>query len=115
MITEADFLNQVMELAALYGWSTAHFRPAQTARGWRTPVQGTLGKGWPDLTLVRVRDRRLIFAELKSEKGTVSADQAAVLAALASLEDPLELGYRKRVETFVWRPSDFDAISEVLR
>jgi hypothetical protein len=51
-ITEAEFLAQVLQLAKLCGWLTAHFRPAKTAHGWRTAVQGD-GAGWPDLVLLR--------------------------------------------------------------
>jgi hypothetical protein len=107
-MTESDFQRQVTDLAELLGWSWAHFRPAQTARGWRTPVSGPLGKGWPDLTLVRIRDRRLIFAELKRDGGKPNADQAAVLAVLGELAG-------SRVEVLVWRPADFEQIAEVLR
>lgn len=97
---ESEFLRQVIELAALYGFAAAHFRPALTSRGWRTPVQGPLGAGFPDLVLVNVRRRRVLFVELKSDAGKVSADQAAVLAALE------EAG----AETRVWRPRDFDVL-----
>jgi hypothetical protein len=121
-ITEADFQRMVTDLAGVLGWSWVHFRPAQTQRGWRTPVEGPLGAGWPDLTLLRVRDRRLIFAELKRETTTVTVDQAAVLAALGELSAPIG-DFRvadgcqtyARIETWVWRPSDLDAIAEILR
>lgn len=99
-ITETEFLRQVLELATLLGWSGAHFRPALTKRGWRTPVQGPLGPGFPDLVLVHVRKRRILYVELKSDTGKVSADQAAVLAALQ------EAG----AETRVWRPRDWDEL-----
>jgi hypothetical protein len=99
-MTETEFLRQVLELATLLGWSGAHFRPALTTRGWRTPVQGPLGAGFPDLVLVHVRRRRVLFVELKSDTGKVSADQAAVLAALE------EAG----AETRLWRPRDWDAL-----
>jgi hypothetical protein len=92
---EADLQRCVTDMAALFGWSHVHFRPAQTRKGWRVPVEGPLGAGWPDLVLVRVRDRRLLFVELKRELGQVSADQAAVLAALGAV-----------AEAVVWRPSD---------
>jgi hypothetical protein len=111
-LTEADFQRLVTDLATTLGWSWAHWRPAQTKRGWRTPVEGPLGAGWPDLTLVRVRDRRLVFVELKRELGTVTADQAAVLAVL----EELAIGWLctiepparpcPRIEVHVWRPSD---------
>lgn len=102
-MTETQFLSQVLELAAMLGWSAAHFRPALTSRGWRTPVQGNLGKGFPDLVLVHPF-RGVLFVELKSDTGHVSADQAAVLALLS------EAGAR----TALWRPRDFDAIAAVL-
>jgi hypothetical protein len=94
-LTEADFQRQVTDLAELLGWSWAHFRPAQTAHGWRTPVSGPLGKGWPDIVAVRPRDGRLVFLELKRQGGKPSADQAAVLAALGTA-----------AEVHVWTPAD---------
>ena len=44
-MTEREFQQQVTDLAELYGWAWAHFRPAQPTKGWRTPVSGPLGKG----------------------------------------------------------------------
>lgn len=78
-MTEAQLQQGVIELARLLGWRVAHFRPAQTARGWRTPVEAD-GKGFPDLVLVR--DGRLIFAELKSERGRPSIEQLAWFVAI---------------------------------
>lgn len=97
-MTEADLMVAVVDMAAVLGWQYVHFRPAQTRQGWRTPVQGPLGKGWPDLFLLSTRRGRSIFAELKDEKGTLSQDQLEVQALL------LEAG-----ETYhVWRPADLD-------
>lgn len=102
-LTEADFLRQVIDLARLLGWRTAHFRPAWSGRGWRTPVQGD-GVGFPDLVLVR--RERLIAAELKREVGgVVSPAQLAWLAAFDSAG----------LETAIWRPSDLERIAEALR
>ena len=92
-LTEAEFLGQVTELAAIYGWSWVHFRPARTAHGWRTPVSGPLGAGWPDLVLVR---DRVIFAELKADDGRVRPEQAEVGAVLAAAG----------AEWHLWRPKD---------
>ncbi|MCJ7829360.1 MAG: VRR-NUC domain-containing protein [Dehalococcoidia bacterium] len=100
-MTEEDFLKQVIDLAKLTGWRVAHFRPAQTARGWRTPVQGD-GAGFPDLVLVR---ERVVYAELKSEKGKVSDAQWA-------WKDALQMAGK---EIYVWRPSDWDSIVEILK
>lgn len=101
-ITEAAFQAQVIELAHLLGWRVAHFRPAQTKHGWRTPVAAD-GKGFPDLVLVR--RKRLIFAELKSQRGRLSPEQREWWEALQPTG----------AEAYVWKPSDFDEIAAVLR
>lgn len=101
-LTEAQFLSLVIDLAHLLRWKVAHFRPAFTGRGWRTPVQGD-GAGFPDL--VMVRGDRLIAAELKREVGGhLTAEQDAWLADFAGTG----------AEVFVWRPSDVDVIAETL-
>ena len=101
-ITEAEFMRQVTDLAEMLGWSWAHFRPARTAHGWRTPVSGPLGAGWPDLTLVR--DDRLVFVELKRRAtARPSADQTFALTLLAAA-----------AETYVWYPEDIEEIARVL-
>jgi hypothetical protein len=101
-LSERDFTAQVIELARLLGWRTAHFRPAWTGRGWRTPVQGD-GAGFPDLILAR--GDRLIAVELKAGRGKPTPEQLAWLHALA------EAG----VTTAVWRPADFDLVVKVLQ
>lgn len=116
-VSESAFQRQVTDLAAVLGWEWAHFRKARVKANqaereagrewsWRTPVSGTIGKGWPDLVLAHQRQRRLIFAELKRESEKPSAEQEAVLWVLA------ELG---KGEVYVWRPSMLDAIAQVLR
>ena len=118
-LTERDFMRQVTELAELFGWQWAHFRPAMTTKGWRTAVSGPLGKGWPDLVLVRERDRRLIFAELKRDSTYPTPEQRAVMDVLravagtiSAFDDPMTDGY---IETWIWRPRDFDEIERCLR
>ena len=102
-MTEAQLSASVIELAQLFGYRVAHFRPARTADGWRTPVEAD-GAGWPDLTMV-CRDR-LIFAELKSRRGHVSAGQQVWLDVLSAVG-----------ETYVWRPEHWTSgeIEAVLR
>ncbi|HET7030343.1 MAG TPA: VRR-NUC domain-containing protein [Candidatus Limnocylindrales bacterium] len=128
-VSETAFLAQVLDLAAMLGWEGVHFRGAWTARGYRTPVQGSLGRGWPDLVLVRARDRRLIFAELKADDGQVRPEQERVLEVLRSVtfdtgcgEVPVAHDDDQRagccpplVEVAVWRPRDLEAIAELLR
>lgn len=100
-ITEREWQEQVTDLAALLGWEWMHLRAARTARGWRTPVSGTIGTGFPDLVLSR---ERLVLVELKSDHGRLSPEQRAVHQALG----------RAGAEVYVWRPGDWDRIVEVL-
>lgn len=98
---ESVFQKDVIELAHTLGWLCAHFRPALTKHGWRTPVSAD-GAGFPDLILVR---DRVIAAELKREKGKPSDDQQSWLEAFRAAG----------VEAYLWRPSDVDEIFEILR
>ncbi len=99
---EKDFLEQVIDLGHLYHWRIAHFRPSVNQRGqWSTAVQAD-GAGFPDL--IMVREDRLLFAELKSEKGKVSDSQYEWIDALKETN----------AEVYIWKPSDFDKIAEVL-
>lgn len=100
-VTEAAFLAQVLELAKLYGWRTAHFRPARTTAGWRTPCQGD-AKGFPDLVLVK--GKRLIFAELKAEGRDLSPEQSQWIEALTLV----------RCDLYIWRPSEWEEIVRTL-
>lgn len=99
--TEAAFQAQVITLARLRGWRTAHFRPAQNSRGeWRTPVAGD-GKGFPDLVLTR---ETVLFVELKVGRNALSPEQAAWRTAL------LNAG----AHHYVWRPEDWPEVMRVL-
>lgn len=94
-MNEPQLQRAVLELCGWLGVHTAHFRPAWTEKGWRTPVQGD-GKGFPDLVLV---GRRLIYRELKSDRGQLDAHQRAWRDwLLAAGED-----------WAVWRPADWTA------
>jgi len=101
--SESDLLRLVTDAASVLGWSWVHFRSARTDKGWRTPVSGPLGQGWPDLILIR--GARAIAAELKSQGGRVSEDQLRVLGILAGA------GF----ETHTWRPADWPEIEAALR
>jgi hypothetical protein len=100
-VTEAQWQTTVLQIARLRGWRVAHFRPARTERGWRTPVAAD-GAGFPDLVLIR---DRVVFAELKSRTGRVSPGQHVWLDALE----------HAGAEAYIWRPSDLDEVQAVLR
>lgn len=112
-MTERELQDAVIECARLLGWTVAHFRPARVMRGGReiyeTPIAAD-GKGYPDLTLVHRRHRRLLFVELKAEKGRLSEEQSRWL-------EDLLLCAGDKVGVHVWRPSDWISgdIEAVLR
>lgn len=97
---ERGFQQAIIELAQLVGYRVAHFRPARTAQGWRTPVAAD-GAGFPDLVLVR---ERVLFVECKSERGRLTKDQEAWRDAL------LAAG----AEWYEWRPNSWREIEETL-
>jgi hypothetical protein len=96
-MSEDNLKARVIDFAKLHGWKVVHYRPAKTAKGYRTPLEGD--KGCPDL--IMARDSVIIFAELKSQNGRVSPEQREWLAALG-------------VYGYVWRPSDLPRIEEIL-
>lgn len=103
IILEADWQDQVIDLAHMLSWQHLHVRRSiGKGRKW---VTTTNLKGWPDLLLWSPRQPgRHIAAELKSETGVVSPDQHEVLANLEAA------GF----ETFVWRPSDLEVVQATL-
>ena len=103
--TEAEFMGQIIEMAQLRGWRVHHTRPAWTGKGWRTPIQGD--PGFPDLVLVRKRGKRVrvIFAELKSDKGRLTNEQQEWIRLLEGC---------KGVESYIWRPRIWEGILAIL-
>lgn len=101
-LSERDFQRQVTDLARIRGWSWLHIRAGRTADSWRTPISGPLGKGWPDLCLVR--RERILFAELKREGAKPTPEQVEVLGILSGA-----------AETAVWTPADWAEVERVLR
>ena len=89
--TERAFQAEVVKLAHLLGWKTYHT--------WNSKHSAA---GFPDLVLVR--RPRVIFAELKSERGKASSDQLAWLDALEQCGQ----------EVYQWRPSQWKLIERLL-
>jgi hypothetical protein len=93
VVTERDLTAYVRDLAKLCRWKRYH--------AWLSKHSPA---GFPDEVLVRAP--RLIFAELKSEKGALTDAQAAWLNELSQVPG---------LEVYVWKPADMDAIAETLR
>ena len=91
---EARFQSAVIALATLRGWKHYHTYDSRRSVA-----------GFPDLVLVR--REQLIFAELKANDNShPSAEQTEWLEALRRTGS---------CEVFVWRPSDWDRIAEILQ
>jgi len=102
-VTEAQLQRQVLDLARLTGWRTAHFRTAQTARGaYVTPVAGD-GKGFPDLVLVK--GDRVLYRELKRDGAYLEPDQKLWRDALQAAG----------ADYAIWRPKDWPEIEATLK
>src|SRR5262249_16551074 len=105
LMDERDLQNTICDpergIAKLYGWLVMHQRPARTAKGWRTAIQGDAG--FPDLVLVRpgrllrARPPRLLFVELKAKRGRLTDGQRQWMEALVQI--PF-------VEVLTWTPDD---------
>jgi hypothetical protein len=96
-VTERQLQDAVIACARLLGWKVAHFRPAQTAKGWRTPVEAD-GAGFPDLILAHPSNGMAVYAvELKAAAGRILPAQQGWL-------DVLE---QAGCHTAVWRPDDW--------
>lgn len=106
-ISETAFASQVEDLLKLFQWRWTHFRPANTGRGWRTPLSGD--KGLPDY--IAVRPPRLIFAELKDQYSKPNPEQDAWLDDLRECDSV----YSLKPEVYLWRPTQIDEIMEILR
>ena len=108
-MSEDDLQQSIIDLAHLHGWKCAHFRSVKVTKKdgstfWQTPVAAD-GEGFVDLVLVRKSPSvdgsgmgRVIFAELKAERGKIEPAQREWLGLLTLTQ---------RVEVFCWRPSDW--------
>ena len=91
-MTEAELQRNVLSLAAMTGWLAYHTYDSRRSQA-----------GFPDLVLVR--PPVLIYAELKSEAGRLTPQQHEWMEQLLAC---------KQI-AFVWRPSDWDEIVEILK
>lgn len=104
---ERSFERQVIQYAEIMGWKVWKDRATNTAR--RCVTCGAVRRtprntaGLPDLILVR--RPRVVWAELKAERGKLSDDQRDWLEDLRACHQ----------ECYLWKPSDWPVIEKVLR
>lgn len=91
--TERVLLTRIRRLAKEHGWRCYHTYDSRHSE-----------EGYPDLTLAR--QGRLIFAELKSQKGRLTGAQVIWSHLLRSTVPGIEV--------YVWRPQDWPTIVTIL-
>jgi hypothetical protein len=87
-MTEAELQSAIIDAAELGGWLIFHDNDSRRNR-----------PGFPDLVLVRGPD--ILFVELKTDTGRVTAEQRVWLDGLSSIDN---------VSCGVIRPSDADGL-----
>lgn len=92
-VTERALQQRIIDTATALKWRSFHVFDSRRSE-----------PGWPDLVLLR--PPRLLFVELKSEKGRLTPEQQRWLDLLAQVPG---------VETAVWRPRDLPDAIDYLR
>lgn len=107
LISERAFQSQVVRYARLMGWRVWHDNATNApklCRSCKQPLKLPRNEaGLVDLILLR--RPRVVWAELKSERGKVSPEQASFIAELRAAHQ----------EVYLWRPSDWQEVERVLR
>jgi hypothetical protein len=83
-ISEKRWLEDVVEAGQLFSWRIYHTYDSRRSQ-----------PGFPDL--VCVRDRVVLFVELKTDRGRLTVDQRDWLGALAQCD---------QIKVRLWRPQD---------
>jgi hypothetical protein len=99
-VNEFIFQQDFLALAKELGWRRCHFDSAWSRGRFRTPVSGD--NGLPDNILTN--GRRVIWAELKTGRGSLSPEQRTWIELLRSAGQAV----------YVWRPKDWNEIVRVL-
>lgn len=104
--SEAAFQKHVITLAQGLGFLCAHFRTVRVQRAngsvsYQTPVQAD-GAGFPDL--VMAGHGRVVFVELKANKGRIHPEQ----------ETWINLLRESGATVFVWKPRQWSEVATLL-
>jgi hypothetical protein len=99
-VREQELQATIVEACRVLGYRVAHFRPARTAHGWRTPMSGDVG--FPDLICAGAG--RVLALELKAARGRLGPEQAEWLQAMQGAV----------VHAQVVRPAELDELLALL-
>ena len=92
-MTETELFEEVRKLSKLFAFFLYHTYDSRRS-----------GSGFLDLVLVK--PPRVIFAELKSERGRMTPEQQRLFDLLSQCPG---------VEVYLWRPRDLEEIAKTLR
>lgn len=92
-MTERQWQGNVEDLLRLYGWRWYHTHDSRRSN-----------PGYPDLTCVHALARRVLFLELKTEKGRATAEQNAWINDLRAAGQAAH----------IVRPRDLDLVHSLL-
>lgn len=130
---EAAFQARVIGLLRVYQWERiyheGHGGHGSTRTGTKRHTLGKVpeGRGFPDVLAIHPRESRILVAELKGEAGELRPGQREWLEAFAGVGEAVEQIVRPprpgrgrrdpgpRVEAYLWRPSDWDELHDVIR
>ena len=110
-MTERELQEAVFELAGALRWRVYHTYDSRRS-----------AEGFPDMVIVSHTRHRLIFVELKSDAGRLTAAQQLWLSDLTAaggiVYDASATAFQRPIpEVYVWRPADWldGSIERVLR
>jgi hypothetical protein len=109
-VSEKEWQQTVVDTARAFGWRVYHTFDSRKSAA-----------GFPDL--VMVRRSRIVFAELKAQKGRLTSAQEDWMFDLLRIADLLE-GHLARtglaredagVQAHIWKPEDWPLVERTLR
>lgn len=106
-VTEREFQGRILTTAQMYGWRHMHIGEStkRVRRGGKyITVADPDTAGWPDLVLCHRRRGRIVFREVKTDKGRITDNQ----------RDWLDLLEACGMDVGVWRPRDWNDILKEL-
>lgn len=123
---EREFQSWVIDTAEALGWRVWHVAMPMRPIGGQRFVPEKRGRGLPDLVMMRESPPGLIFAEVKNETGTLSAEQREFLRLARIVGDAQpqaapgwigvpDIPTRRVVGAYSWRPGQEELIEATLR